>query len=196
MQTELEQKPKQIRPFDVLEVYTSFLELCYICIVPTHFKLEPLLRRHNKSVLALVKASGLAKTTVYNLVNNRAKAVELETLSKLIDGLERLTDKTISFDDVLEKEPRERNALLDDLLKDAKPLDWDKMMTGIPDWTEEEREENSRVFEMERERKNAKRPSKRLEQMLEIFGSGEASTEMPAETSTETSTEKLTVTKP
>ena len=158
----------------------------------THFKLEPLLRRHNKSVLALVKASGLAKTTVYNLVNNRAKAVELETLSKLVDGLERLTGKPISFDDVLEKEPRERNALLDDLLKDAKPLDWDKMMAGIPDWTEEEREENSRVFEMERERKNAKRPSKRLEQMLEIFGSGEASTEMPAETSTE----KLTVTKP
>ena len=155
----------------------------------THFKLESLLRRHNKSVLALAKASGLAKTTVYNIVNNRAKAVELETLSKLIDGLEHLTGKTISFDDVLEKEPRERNALLDDLLKDAKPLDWDKLMAGIPDWTEAEREENARVFEeIERERKNAKRPSKRLEQMLEIFSSDEVPTG--------TSTEKLTVTKP
>lgn len=144
----------------------------------THFKLEPLLRRHNKSVLALAKASGLAKTTVYNIVNNKAKAVELETLSKLVDGLERLTGKAVTFDDVLEKEPRERNSLLDDLLKDAKPLDWDKMMASIPDWTEEEREENSRIFEeIERARKeDAKRPSKRIEQMLEIFSSSEAST--------------------
>ena len=192
MQAELEQKPKQIKPFDVLEVYTFFLELWYICTMPTHSKLEPLLRRHNKSVLALAKASGLAKTTVYNLVNNRAKAVELETLSKLADGLERLTGKTITFDDVLEKKPQERNTLLDDLLKDAKPLDWDKMMAGIPDWTQEEREENSRVFEIERERKNAKRPSKRIEQMLEIFSSSKAS----KETSTEKPIENPTVTRP
>ena len=160
--------------------------------MPTHFKLGPLLRRHNKSVLALAKASGLTKTMVYNLVNNRAKAVELETLSKLVDGLERLTGKTITFDDVLEKEPQERNTLLDDLLKDAKPLDWDKMMAGIPDWTQEEREENSRVFETERERKNAKRPSKRIEQMLEIFSSSKAS----KETSTEKPIENPPVTKP
>ena len=123
--------------------------------MPAHFKLEPLLRRHNKSVLALVKASGLAKTTVYNLVNNRAKAVELETLSKLIDGLERLIGKTITFDDVLEKEPRERNALLDDLLKNAKPFYWDELSKQLPDLTPEEKAEGEafvRFLEEERQK--------------------------------------------
>jgi DNA-binding Xre family transcriptional regulator len=137
-----------------------------------HFKLEPLLRRHNKSVLALAKASGLAKTTVYNIVNNKAKAVELETLGKLVDGLERLTGETITFNDVLEKEPPKQNPLLEELLKDVKPFDWEEMKKLIPDWTPEERAENERVWaEIEREKEEARqRPSERERQLLEIFG--------------------------
>lgn len=142
-----------------------------------HFKLDDTLRRYKKTPFALVEASGLAKATVYKIVNNEAKAVKLETISKLMNGLRELTGEAVTLDDVLEEinKPDWR----EEILKNAKPLDWDKMMAGIPDWTEEEREENSRVFEeIERERReDAKRPSKRIEQMLEIFSSGEASTE-------------------
>lgn len=136
-----------------------------------HFKLEPLLRRHNKSVLALAKASGLAKTTVYNIVNNKAKAVELATLGKLVDGLERLTGQPVSFDDVLEKEPPKRNALLEELLKDAKPFDWEEMKKLIPDWTPEERAENERFMEaLEQQRAIDRELSiKRDRELLEIF---------------------------
>lgn len=141
----------------------------------THFKLEPLLRRHNKSVLALAKASGLAKTTVYNIVNNKAKAVELETLSKLVDGLERLTGKSITFDDVLEKEPRAHNALLDDLLKDAKPFDWDKMMAELPEWTEEEKVENEAFIKILEEQREIDRKldMERTRKLLELFEEAE-----------------------
>lgn len=141
----------------------------------THFKLEPLLRRHNKSVLALAKASGLAKTTVYNIVNNKAKAVELETLSKLVDGLERLTGKAITFDDVLEKEPRERNTFLDDLLKDAKPFDWDKMMAELPEWTEEEKVENEAFIKILEEQREIDRKldMERTRKLLELFEEAE-----------------------
>jgi DNA-binding Xre family transcriptional regulator len=140
-----------------------------------HFKLEPILRRHNKSVLALARASGLAKTTVYNIVNNKAKAVELETLGKLVDGLERLTGQPVTFNDVLEREPPKRNPLLEELLKDAKPFDWEEMKKSIPEWTPEERAENERFMEaLEQQRAIDRELShKRDRELLEIFGCSE-----------------------
>ncbi len=45
----------------------------------TQWKLSDTLRRYRKSALALARASGLAKTTVYNILHNKSKAVELET---------------------------------------------------------------------------------------------------------------------
>ena len=142
--------------------------------MPTvHFKLDDTLRRHKKNAAALIEASGLAKATVYNIVNNKAKAVELETLSKLIYGLHKLTGEEVSINDILEKETQPD--WREEILRNAKPFDWDKMMADIPDWTDEEREENARVFEeIERERKeSAQHPSKRIEQMLEILSSDE-----------------------
>ena len=144
-----------------------------------HFKLDDTLRRHKKNAAALIEASGLAKATVYNIVNNKAKAVELETLSKLIKGLHKLTGEEVSINDILEKETQPD--WREEILKNAKPFNWDEMMADIPDWTEEERQENARVFEeIERERKeDAQHPSKRIEQMLEILSSEEAAVTKP-----------------
>lgn len=145
-----------------------------------HFRLDDTLRRHKKNAAALVKASGLAKATVYNIVNNKAKAVELETLSKLLNGLRELTGEEASIDDILEKESQPD--WREEILKKAKPFDWDKMMAEIPDWTQEEKAENIRVFEeLERERKNTQHPSKRITQMLEIMSSGEEAIDDKAE---------------
>lgn len=136
-----------------------------------HFRLNDILSHYKKTPAALVEASGLAKTTVYNIVNDKAKAVELETLSKLVDGLERLTGKAITFNDLLEKEPRERNSLLDDLLKDAKPFDWEEMKKHIPNWTEEEKAENEAFIKILEEQREVDRKldTERTKKLLDLF---------------------------
>lgn len=134
-----------------------------------HFKVGDTLRRHNKTPAALIEASGLAKTTVYNIVNNKAKAVELETLGKLITGLRELTQEDVGINDIIKEatQPDWR----EEIFRNAKPLDWDAMMATIPDWTEEEQRENDAFIEfLESERKkNRGQPSKRIQQMLEIL---------------------------
>jgi hypothetical protein len=134
-----------------------------------HFKVGDTLRRHNKTPAALIEASGLAKTTVYNIVNNKAKAVELETLGKLIAGLRELTQEDVGINDIIKEatQPDWR----EEIFRNAKPLDWDAMMATIPDWTEEEQRENDAFIEfLESERKkNRGQPSKRIQQMLEIL---------------------------
>jgi DNA-binding Xre family transcriptional regulator len=107
----------------------------------THWKLDATLRRFRKSPLALVRVTGLAKTTVYNIINNKAKAVEVETLDKLVAGLEQLTGETMRISDVIEREPR-RNPLLEELIRDARPFDWNEVQQLIPQWTLEEQQEN------------------------------------------------------
>lgn len=134
-----------------------------------HFKVGDTLRRHNKTPAALIEASGLAKTTVYNIVNNKAKAVELETLGKLITGLRELTQEDVSISDVIEEDTQPD--WREEIFRNAKPLDLDAMMATIPDWTEEEQKENDAFIEfLESERKkNRGQPSKRIQQMLEIL---------------------------
>jgi DNA-binding Xre family transcriptional regulator len=112
-----------------------------------HWKLQDTLRRHGKTTMALARTSGLTKTTVYNIVNGKSKAVELETLGKLVAGLEKLIGQPMSFNDVLEREPTQPNALLETLLKDAKPFDWDEIKKQIPSWTPEEQAENDAFLE-------------------------------------------------
>ncbi len=107
----------------------------------THWKLEGTLRRFGKTPMALARASGLTKTTIYNIVNNNSQAVQLETLDKLLIGLEHLTGQYFSVADVLEREVKP-NALLEELLRDAKPISWEELNQHIPDWTAEERLEN------------------------------------------------------
>jgi DNA-binding Xre family transcriptional regulator len=144
--------------------------------MPTHWKLEATLRRHRQSPIALVRASGLTKTTVYNIVNAKAQAIEVETLDKLVAGLEKLTGRSMSVADVIEREP-ERNAALEEVLKHAKPFDWEEAKHLIPDWTPQERERNEDVMhELERERlERLERQSVRDAALLETFGSSEKS---------------------
>jgi Cro/C1-type HTH DNA-binding domain len=91
--------------------------------------------------MALARASGLTKTTIYNMVNNTSQAVQLETLDKLLIGLENLTGQHFSVADVLEREVKP-NALLEALLRDAKPVNFEELNKHIPAWTDEERIEN------------------------------------------------------
>lgn len=134
-----------------------------------HFKLDDTLRRYKKTPFALVEASGLAKATVYKIVNNEAKAVKLETISKLMNGLRELTGEAVTLDDVLEE--INRPDALEELLKDAKPFDWEEMKKHIPDWTPEEREHNERVWQEIEALKDANRQqeSRRLREIEALF---------------------------
>lgn len=134
-----------------------------------HFKLDDTLRRYKKTPFALVEASGLAKATVYKIVNNEAKAVKLETISKLMNGLRELTGEAVTLDDVLEE--TNRPDALEELLKNAKPFDWEEMKKHIPDWTEEEKAENEafiKVLEEQRE-VDRKLDTERTKKLLELF---------------------------
>jgi DNA-binding Xre family transcriptional regulator len=104
------------------------------------------LRRFRKSPLALVRVTGLAKTTVYNIVNKKAKAVEVETLDKLVAGLEVLTGETMHISDVIERESHP-NPLLEEIIKDAQPFDWEKVQRLIPEWSAEDQQENEAFLE-------------------------------------------------
>jgi transcriptional regulator with XRE-family HTH domain len=136
----------------------------------THWKLEGTLRRVGKTPMALARASGLTKTTIYNIVNNNSQAVQLETLDKLLIGLEHLTGQQFSVSDVLEREVKP-NAMLEELLRDAKPVSWEELNQHIPDWTAEEREENEAFLrELERERlERIERQPIRDAELLETF---------------------------
>jgi DNA-binding Xre family transcriptional regulator len=119
----------------------------------THWKLEATLRHHRKTPLALARASGLTKNTVYNIVNEKAQAIEIETLDKLVAGLEKLTGQPMSVTDVIEREPQ-RNMLLEEALKNAPLFYWDEVKKTLPDLTPEERAENDafiQVLEAQRE---------------------------------------------
>jgi DNA-binding Xre family transcriptional regulator len=135
------------------------------------FNLEPLLRQHGKNPSALVEASGLSKTTVYNIVNNKAKAVELETLEKLLTGLEKLTGQPLSFNDLFEKRSSSREERLARLLKDAKPFNWEETKKLLPELTPEEKEEGEdfiRTLEDLREQ-DRRHSLTRNKEWLELF---------------------------
>jgi DNA-binding Xre family transcriptional regulator len=140
-------------------------------VTTAHWKLQDTLRRHGKTTVALAQASGLTKTTVYNIVNGKSKAVELKTLGKLVAGLEKLTGQPMSFDDVLEREPAQTNTLLREILKDAKPFDWDEVKKHIPDWTPEERAENEAFLEALETQREMDRASslERDQESLKLF---------------------------
>ncbi|MEM6428692.1 MAG: helix-turn-helix transcriptional regulator [Deinococcota bacterium] len=138
-----------------------------------HFKVGETLRRYNKTPAALIEASGLAKTTVYNIVNNKAKAVELETLSKLMMGLRKLIQEDIGVADILEEETKPD--WREELLKNAKPFYWDEVKKELPDLTPQEKAEADEVVASLDVQRKQDKPylSKRIQQMLEIFAESE-----------------------
>jgi DNA-binding Xre family transcriptional regulator len=111
------------------------------------WKLGELLARHRLTALALAKASGLSKTTVYNLVNGQSKALEIETLLKIVAGFRALTGQTIAVDDIFGVEAVVVPAItthpsLEEQLRHVKPFRWAAMqalVASAPDWTDEER---------------------------------------------------------
>jgi len=66
------------------------------------WKLAATLKERGVTPYGLVKASGLAQATVYAIAQGKAQAVELETLTKLVAGIERLTGKPAAVNDLLE----------------------------------------------------------------------------------------------
>jgi DNA-binding Xre family transcriptional regulator len=133
------------------------------------FNLDPFLRQHKTTPLALAEASGLSKTTVYNIVNNKAKAVELETLSKLMTGLRTLTGEAVAISDILKEEtvPDWR----EDILRKAEPLDWQKMLEQLPPLTPEEQADGEAFIALLEERRNQDRELsfEKREKLLELL---------------------------
>jgi DNA-binding Xre family transcriptional regulator len=127
------------------------------------------LRQHKTTPLALAEASGLSKTTVYNIVNNKAKAVELETLGKLITGLRTLTGETIDMNDILKEEiiPDWR----DTILRNAKPFDWEAIQKQLPPLTPEDKAEGEAFIALleEERRKDRDLSKERDQRLLELF---------------------------
>lgn len=134
-----------------------------------HFKLDDTLRRHKKTPAALVEASGLAKATVYNIVNNKAKAVELETLSKLMSGLRKLTKEDITLTDIIEEESKPD--WREEILKNAKPFNWAEIEKTLPPLTPEEEAEADEFirFLEERRKESIALSAKRQEKLFELF---------------------------
>lgn len=66
------------------------------------WKVRELLKAHNRTLYALIEASGLTQTTIYAIAAGRPKAVKFETITKLSAGLEKLIGKPVEVGDLLE----------------------------------------------------------------------------------------------
>ena len=70
-------------------------------IVPVRWTVRPLLDRHALSAYRLMKETGLARGTVYRLVNGETNTLNAETLDKVMTALRHLTGEDIQIDDLL-----------------------------------------------------------------------------------------------
>ena len=71
------------------------------------WKLRNYLDQHNVSAYALLKVTDLAPSTVYALARGDQTRVDLGVLDKVIGGLEALTGRAVTFDDLLTREAEE-----------------------------------------------------------------------------------------
>lgn len=60
------------------------------------------LEQHNASAYKLWKASGLPKNTAYALASGKTTRIDLDTLGKVVYGLEQITGHPITPNDVFE----------------------------------------------------------------------------------------------
>jgi transcriptional regulator with XRE-family HTH domain len=113
-----------------------------------HFNLKPYLERHNITTYRLAKDSGITASTLYGLARKRTQNIDLATVSRIIDSLQRLTGRKVSITDLLENtnETASINPQLTALLKNAKPF----KATTTPTWTSEELEEDERYWQAKR----------------------------------------------
>jgi DNA-binding Xre family transcriptional regulator len=144
---------------------------CYRNPMQLSWRVSETLRRHGQTPADLVRASGLNKTTIYNMVNNRAKAVELETLGKLLSGLEKMLGRSVSYEEVLEKQATPAQARLQELLKQAKPFDAVAWRAQLEPLTQEEKADGEEFIRILEESRQADRDhsAKRDEQLYALF---------------------------
>lgn len=114
----------------------------------THWTLAQTLQKYGQKVPALVKASGVSRNTVYDIVNGKSQGMTLETVDKLLDGLERLTGQRMTIDAVLD---RQHSREIDDpellaQLHDLAPFDLAAVKATVPHWTPEEKDENRKQW--------------------------------------------------
>ena len=60
------------------------------------------LEQHNATAYRLWKASGLPKNTAYALASGKTTRIDLDTLGKVVYGLEQITGQKITPNDLLE----------------------------------------------------------------------------------------------
>ena len=60
------------------------------------------LEQHSITSYNLIKESGLASNTIYALARKPAQRIDLDTVSTILNTLERITGKEVSITDVLE----------------------------------------------------------------------------------------------
>lgn len=61
------------------------------------------LKRHKLTPYRLVKESGLAQATVYNMARTPAQRVDLDTVGTLLTALRRMTGEPVTVNDLLEE---------------------------------------------------------------------------------------------
>lgn len=135
----------------------------------THWTLAQTLQKHRQKVPALAQVSGLSKNTIYDIVNGKAQGITLETVDKLLDGLEQLTGQRMALDAVLDRaEPEDPYA---HLFVDAKPYDHQEAQKHLMPWTAEELAEDEQYWaEQAREKKERReKPDKTMQELSKIF---------------------------
>jgi DNA-binding Xre family transcriptional regulator len=65
-------------------------------------RVKAYLEQRNLSAYALWKVSGLPRNTVYSISQGKALRVDLDTMGKLMYGLEKLTGETVTPNDLFE----------------------------------------------------------------------------------------------
>lgn len=136
----------------------------------THWTLAQTLQRRGITTHALIKASGLSKGTVYDIVNGKSQGITLETVDKLLAGLEQLTGQRMALDAVLDRtEPEDPYA---HLFVDAKPYDHEEARKHLVPWTAEELAEDEKYWAaLAQEKKESReKPDKTMQELSEIFG--------------------------
>jgi DNA-binding Xre family transcriptional regulator len=82
------------------------------------WNIKQLLEKHGKTPYALMKETGLSRQTVYAITNNQTSGLDFKTMSRIVDGLSKLTGQSITPNDVLRFAPahddpiREETALM------------------------------------------------------------------------------------
>lgn len=85
---------------------------------------------------------------MYDIVNGKTQAISLETLDKLLDGLEQLTGERMTVSDLLTRDTHSQTtdpALLAQL-GDLPAFDFKTLKAALPTWTAAERDENDQFW--------------------------------------------------